>query len=104
MPGNMRNSLAHASGYWYSLVKVSAIGLAPNGAHFSNPKRERGRLQERFPFVSLAHASGYLIKVSAIGLAPTGSRNRKVNPQKGPGRILRQLQYHVGLRKAVDAN
>ena len=32
MQGNMRNSLADAAGYWYSLVKVSAIGLAPAGS------------------------------------------------------------------------
>ena len=48
-------------------------GLTPNGTHFTNPKRERGRLTEAFPFVSLAYASGYLVKVSAIGLTPPGS-------------------------------
>ena len=43
---------------------------APNGTHFSNPTRERGRATAVIPRNSLADASGYLAKVSAIDHAP----------------------------------
>ena len=82
-------------------VEVSACPT-PNGTHFTNPTRERGRATAAIPRNSLAYTSGYLAKVIAIGPTPPVTTGARIRMSDEASRTSPVTVYDVSDRTQIE--